>query len=171
MLRLRRQWLSLVLLLLAPAAAAAQADSTETVPVTADASPAVRLAFYDLRLVEVPRDTVDSYDALLQDLSQKCHYSDRKLARVAISGSRLLTGHGVDSVSARRILGHLDDAARAGPYSNRVRCGQVIPSVIANLTGDESVPELKIRNALRAMQEATGLPGGRIPESGGGGGG
>lgn len=153
---IRATGLSMCLALLLPASAAAQADS---VPVTTDAPPEVRLAFHDLQQPRVPRDTVRAYRELLDGLSRRCRYTDAMVARTAIRASKMLARHGVRRRSAYTILQLFDRSATGGPYSSRAQCGQVFPSVLANLMGEAGIPEAKIRNALDALGGLSGSGG------------
>lgn len=145
------------LTLLLPASAAGQADS---VPVTADAPPEVRLAFHDMEQPRVPRDTVRAYRELLDGLSRRCRYTSGMVARNVITASNLLAQHGVQRRSAYTILQLFDRSATGGPYNSRAQCGQVFPSVLANLMGEAGIPEAKIRNALDALGGLSGSGGG-----------
>lgn len=160
MYRCRTVLLVAALLLSIPGFATAQEeDPTEGIAVTADSPPAVRVAFHDLERTRLPRDTVEAYRDLIDGLSRRCQYSGEQVARAATAASDMMAKYGAEGRSAYLILELFDQSAESGPYSTRVQCGQVFPSVLANLMGESGIPEAKIRNALDAMGGLLGSGG------------
>lgn len=159
MYRFRTALFVAALLVSIPGSAVAQEDRAEGVAVTADSPPAVRVAFHDLERARLPRDTVEAYRDLIDGLSRRCQYSGEQVARVATAASDMIAKYGAEGRSAYQILELFDQSATSGPYSSTVQCGQVFPSILANLMGESGISEAKIRNALDAMGGLLGSGG------------
>lgn len=123
--------LSALVLLPAPGPGQSASDTT-TVDVTADSSPAVRLAFYDLQTTPLSRDTVRRYRELLEELSSRCRNSPRTLAGVARGGVDRLRKHGVDEVSAFSLLERLEGTL-SGSLGGTPQCQNLMGSIVQSL--------------------------------------
>ncbi|MDP2497482.1 MAG: hypothetical protein Q8W44_05740 [Candidatus Palauibacterales bacterium] len=111
-------------------------DSVETVPVTAESGPAVRLAFHDLGQVRIPRDTVDIYEDLIRDVAGYCQYGNVQVAALGRSASRVLKKVAGMDVSARNILERTRRSVQ-GSLAGRPDCRGVVLSVLAGLGGED----------------------------------
>lgn len=131
--------LSASLLPAAPGSAGARdgsaADTTEVVEVTADAPPPVRLAFFDKKMMRIPRDTVEAYRDLLDDLGMTCQYSPEQMASMATSAVRTLERHSTKTLRTRDLLARLSDNLSPS-LSSDTDCVTVVTSILRSVGGD-----------------------------------
>lgn len=146
------------LVLFAPPLVAAPGVSSgvDTVEVTAESSPAVRLAFFDVGEVQLTRDTVEAYEELLSRLSGECRTSPGVLARKARGGASILRRHGVSDIPAFTVLDRLENAI-GGPLNAQPQCDELMADALLRIGGSRlDVPRGKITDELTGIRPPTG---------------